>query len=223
MVKAKRQKNRDRNTWWLKPNCKENEKQYTSILFVPPTPQGELARMLKKREMELNLNSRMNIKIIEKGGTKMKNLIVNKNPFEPKKCSISNCPFCNDGKILKICDSNKMHCSTHNFGYTISCSECSMKYEGESYRKAAIRAREHNRDLEKWDPNSPLVKHLLQNHPTGATFKFKINKQFYDALTRQSEDFFIYQIQFQKTDFFWQHKNANCIDTKMHNVTLGPQ
>ena len=116
MAKAKKQKNRGSNTWWLKPNCKENEKQYTSILFVPPTPNGELANLLKKREMELNLNSKMNIRIIEKGGIKMKNLVVNKNPFEPKKCTISNCPFCNNGKTLKICESNRMHCSTHNFG-----------------------------------------------------------------------------------------------------------
>ena len=130
----------------------------------------------------------MNIRIIEKGGIKMKNLVVDKNPFEPKKCSISNCPFCNNGKTLKICESNRMHCSTHNFGYTISCSECPMKYEGESYRKAAIRAREHDRDLEKGDLNSPLVKHLFQNHPQGATFKFRINRKFHDALTRQSEE-----------------------------------
>ena len=55
-------------------------------------------------------------------------------------------------------------------------------------RKAANRAREHNRDLEKGDQNSPLVKHLLQNHPQGAEFKFKRNRQFDDALTRQSEE-----------------------------------
>ena len=188
MTKAKKLKNRETNTWWLKPNCKESEKQYTSVLFVPPTPNGELANLLKKRERELNLNSKMNIRIIEKGGIKMKNLVVDKNPFEPKKCSISNCPFCNNGKTLKICESNRMHCSTHNFGYTISCSECPMKYEGESYRKAAIRAREHDRDLEKGDLNSPLVKHLFQNHPQGATFKFRINRKFHDALTRQSEE-----------------------------------
>ena len=84
MTKAKKLKNRETNTWWLKPNCKESEKQYTSVLFVPPTPNGELANLLKKRERELNLNSKMNIRIIEKGGIEMRNLVVNKNPFEPK-------------------------------------------------------------------------------------------------------------------------------------------
>ena len=188
MVKAKKLKNRDSHTWWQKSNCKENEKQFTSILFVPPTPKGELAKMLKKREMELNLNSNMNIKIIEKGGIKVKSLLVDKNPFKTSKCLISNCPFCNEDKILKICDSNKMSCSTHNFGYSISCSECPVTYEGESHRKAAIRAREHNRDLENNNLSSPLVKHMQQYHPQGTTFKFKIVSKFSDALTRQSEE-----------------------------------
>ena len=70
--------------------------------------------------MELNLNSNMNIKIIEKGGIKVKSLLVDKNPFKTSKCLISNCPFCDEDKILKICDSKKMSCSTHNFGYSIS-------------------------------------------------------------------------------------------------------
>ena len=145
--------------------------------------------MLKtKREMELNVNSNMNIRIMEKGGIKVKSLLVDKYPFKPQKCLISNCPFCNEGKVLKICESNKMHCSTHNFGYSISCSECPVTYEGESHRRAAIRAKEHNRALEKGDLNSPLVKHMLQNHPQGATLKFKIVSKFSDAFTRQSEE-----------------------------------
>ena len=57
MVKAKKLKNKDSHKWWLKSECTKNEKQFTSILFVPPTPKGELAKMLKKREMELNLIS----------------------------------------------------------------------------------------------------------------------------------------------------------------------
>ena len=43
--------------------------------------------------------------------------------------------------------------------------------------------------IETWKKETcPLVKHLLQNHPQGAKFKFKINRQFHDALTRQSEE-----------------------------------
>ena len=40
MVKAKKLKNRGSHTWWQKSNCKQNEKQFTSILFVPPPPMG---------------------------------------------------------------------------------------------------------------------------------------------------------------------------------------
>ena len=44
------------------------KKTFTSILFVSPTPNGELASLMKKRERILNENSNMNIKIVEKSG-----------------------------------------------------------------------------------------------------------------------------------------------------------
>jgi len=37
--------------WWKKG---DNENKYTTILYVPPTPNGELMKMLMKRESELN-------------------------------------------------------------------------------------------------------------------------------------------------------------------------
>ena len=58
-------KENKRNNWYK--NGKETEKNYTSILFVPPTPGSGLLKELKNREEELNRNKRERIKIVEKG------------------------------------------------------------------------------------------------------------------------------------------------------------
>ena len=62
MIAAKAQKNSLSNNWWQKNS--ESGKVYTDILFVPPTPNGRLAKMLRKREAELNSKSKMSIKIV---------------------------------------------------------------------------------------------------------------------------------------------------------------
>ena len=133
------------------------------------------------------MNTNMNIKIVEKGGIKIKNILVKKNPFPAGKCTILHCPFCNNDKYLKISSENRKHCSSHNVGYTIKCTKCDATYEGETSRKAAVRAIEHSSDLKKFNPESPLVKHL-NLHPDGTEFEFRIRSQFYDALSRQADE-----------------------------------
>ena len=54
-------------------------------MFVPPTPDGALAKELKKRE-ELNRGSENRIQIVEKGGIKVENILNKKDPFEKEKC-----------------------------------------------------------------------------------------------------------------------------------------
>ena len=157
-------------------------------MFVPPTPGGVLAKMLKKRELELNQKSEMNIRIVERGGTKMKNILVQKNPFPPEKCQINFCPFCNEDKNIEICTKNKFHCSSHNVGYQIKCNTCNSVYHGETSRKVSVRAIEHCKDILKQNEESPLVKHLLLKHPEGSKFTLKVTGQFYDALTRQANE-----------------------------------
>ena len=49
--------------WWEK----SLESSYTTVIFVPPTPNGVLMKMMRNREKSLNENSKMKIKFIEKG------------------------------------------------------------------------------------------------------------------------------------------------------------
>ena len=89
----------------------------------------------------------MNIKILEKGGTKVKNLLVKKDPFPALKCNENNCPFCI--QTPQILTHEKQTCSAHNVGYRFQCQDCNFTYEGETFRKNSVRAGEHAAELRK--------------------------------------------------------------------------
>ena len=172
------------NWWKVTSDC---QAKFTDILFVPPTPHGGLAKALRKREKELNENSNMKIRIIEKGGLKMKHLLSNPEPIQKRKCEVLRCPFCQPFHMIEV-DSNQ-RCEAHNVGYEISCNSCQLKYEGETHRKISVRGSEHVKALMKKDKNSPLYKHLQKHHPEGGcTFRLKVIRHFKDALTHQVDE-----------------------------------
>ena len=187
MISAKLKKNKASSDWWKDPSYVK--KQFTSVLFVPPTPGGELAKRLKQRELELNSGHKMNIKILEKGGIKVKNILVKKDPFPALKCNESNCPFCIQSP--QILTHEKQTCSAHNVGYRFQCQDCNFTYEGETFRKISVRASEHAAELRKESKKSPLWKHILEYHPQkGHQVKFKliVTGLFFDSLTRQADE-----------------------------------
>ena len=118
---------------WYK-NHKNPNVSYKSVLFVPPTPGGLLTKLMKIREEEINQNSQERIKIIEKSGQNIENILVKKDPFKKEKCSEKLCPICkNTDKKLDV------YCNTNNVGYKWQCNTCksrnrTMVYEGETSR-----------------------------------------------------------------------------------------
>ena len=178
-----------RNWWNRNPLI-----NYKSVLFVPPTPGGALAKEMRKREEELNKLNKERIKIVEKGGIQMKQILTSKNPFQKEKCKEKWCPLCNESKNVE-CEpkpNSKLLCRTNNVGYRWVCLTCKSRnldkiYEGESSRSARIRGAEHIKDLEKKKISSPLYKHEFLEHK-GETVKFKmeITQNCKDALTRQA-------------------------------------
>ena len=79
-IKERTEMKNRKKTNWFNNYKKELESKpeivYKSVLFVPPTPRGELAKQLKQREAELNRNSTERIKIVEKSGLKMEDNLV---------------------------------------------------------------------------------------------------------------------------------------------------
>ena len=98
--RKKLKKNAPQDWWKKQPN---SAKSPTAILFVPPTPHGKLAKALRQREAELNSNSKMSIRIIEKGGVKVKSLLTKADPFpNNEKCDVKFCPFCDPFPQLQV-------------------------------------------------------------------------------------------------------------------------
>ena len=70
--RTKDKENKKNNWYKIDKNSEKSEKQFTIILFVPPTPGSELLKDIKKRAEDLNKNEKDRIKFIEKGGIKLK-------------------------------------------------------------------------------------------------------------------------------------------------------
>ena len=178
--------------WW---NTKKSKIQYKSVLFVTPTPGGVLAKELQKREEELNKNTKERIRIVEKGGLKIKDILGSKNPFKKSNCNQKTCPLCTKSEFVDThSDEVKIPCSTNNVGYRWLCLTCKEKdkikvYDGETGRSARLRGSEHLKDLEKKRDKSVLYKHKLSDHPhENVKFKMEITNKFKDALTRQANE-----------------------------------
>ena len=154
------------------------------------TKGGLLAKELRQREYEINRYNDIRIKIVEDGGIKLKDFLVNKNPFPTLKCEKKKCFICNSEKSENM----KFACNSNNVGYQLGCDTCLEKgkiraYEGESSRSARIRGAEHLYDLRKQRPSSVLFKHKLNEHKEEEmVISMKITKIFKDPLTRQANE-----------------------------------
>ena len=162
--------------------------EYKSVLFVPVTKGGKLVKEIRKREEELNRNCTERIKIIEGGGVKLKNLLVDKDPFPTMECDMKKCILCSDGKPVKI------PCNSNNVGYKLLCETCHDRgllkvYEGETARSARIRGVEHMNNYKGGRNDSALYKHKINDHKDEEmNFRMEITKTFRDPLSRQANE-----------------------------------
>ena len=108
-------KYKKKSNWWNNDNARI---QYKSVLFVTPTPGAILAKQVQKREEEFNKNNPERIKVVEKGGLKVKDIISSKNPFKKSECTQKMCPMCTKNACIdKNAEEVKIPCNTHNVGY----------------------------------------------------------------------------------------------------------
>ena len=188
--RTKDKENKKNNWYKIDKNSEKSEKQFTSILFVPPTPGSELLKDIKKRDEELNKNEKDRIKFVEKGGIKIEKLLTNKNPFKTEKCTDKWCPLCK-GEYGEI----KIDCNTNNAGYRWVCKTCEKNrnqkrvYEGETSRSIRIRTLEHLRGLKNKISSNVLYKHSKMDHiGENVEFGLEISGTFNNALTRQANE-----------------------------------
>ena len=174
-----------------KPNMKRlGERNVTSVLFVPATKGSELFNAVCSGEDEISSKLSWTIKIVEKGGTQLSSIFMNKSPV------IEGCPL---GSDCVVCENDAVQCSKRGVVYKASCETCKsanrvsedgtgFEYIGETSRPVRSRVKEHMDSLHNLNPTSFQVAHWMDIHSTDTSppnFSFKVIGVFSDPLSRQ--------------------------------------
>ena len=156
---------------WYKTNGNE------SVIFVPCTPNETLKKAYEQKIDE----SPFNIKVIERGGKKLKDVLHKKDPFKSKDCGRDNCFVCTTG--------GKGDCTKENVNYSIQCmGECNNRdiYHGESSYNTYTRGCEHLQKFNKKDTKSMLVQHCNLVHQGQETnFQMNVTGTFHNDSTKR--------------------------------------
>ena len=189
------------NPAWNGAKKKKTEKletPATNVLFVPQTPGGTLAAKLRQAEAELQKLCGGKVKIVERGGTTMRQLLHQTNPWSEEFCGREGCLPCDskeEGKPSK--------CRKRNVVYRTSCTTCKKKggkeriYIGESSRSSFERGKEHLDDYEKEKDDSHMNKHFVLDHchdDVKPKFKMEVLRSHRSALTRQIHEAVLIQL-----------------------------
>ena len=163
-----KQRRRKRENWYRKDGDE-------AVIFVPATPQSQLQRRYKQEIKDQGFR----IKVVEKSGTTLKQMLQRSDPFKPNKCSRTNCFVCQSDR--------KGPCNRQGVTYNIECQGCKNTYVGETARSAYTRGKEHMESMERRDEKSALWRHCVEKHNAEQQeFKMTVTGVYSnDAMLRQ--------------------------------------
>lgn len=193
--KERRQKKDMLRSVWYRPN--------DTVLFCPPTPEGKLAKQLRKVAKETGDKMLMKIKVVERAGTSMKTLLPGLKETE-----------CGNSKEQCFIHKNggKGNCRIEGVVYKSECITCMHKgpssippekagqikkqpgvtsvYIGESSRSGYQRGQDHQKALKNpaKHQNNAFVKHVRDFHRgkgKRVIFKTSVIGQFKRPMQRQ--------------------------------------
>ena len=178
--------------WNVISRRKEKEKKkyewstrggYIAPIFVPPTPNSELANVLKivaDGEAELGVH----FKIVETGGLSMKSILQKSNPLKNVGCDEADCLPCKPGR------GEGGNCEGGGINYELECELCpdneKSVYIGESSRNLSTRSKEHLYSYRAGLNTSFMAKHQQSAHGgEEPTFRARVTASTRDCLSRQ--------------------------------------
>ena len=184
-----------------------------SVMFVPYTKGGELAKRLRTAEEELQKQTGVKIKIVERSGRKLVDILHRADPWLGKDCGRPQCLLCETK--MKTEKDMRQDCTKRCVIYETWCMTCEekevrrieeetedekerrkkieeiklFKYIGESSRSLYERGLEHLRDKEELKADSHMIKHFFDQHSEeqleDMKFGARIVKQARTAFNRQ--------------------------------------
>ena len=179
--------NKNKNT-----NSKDEKISYNktikSVMFVPFTRNSELAKRLRNNEENLFNLTRTRVKVVERAGIKIQDLLTTSNPWKGADCGRQYCLIC----LTKLLTEKNLRqeCTRRNLVYETKCLTCEQEeiskleneledksqikealknikkhiYIGETNRSAYERGWEHCNDLAKLSNSSHMLRHLVSEH-----------------------------------------------------------
>ena len=155
-------------------------------------------KALKEVESRLSGMLGFRTKIVERGGTSLKDLLPNTNPWAGTSCGRTDCVTCNQG-VEEIPD-----CTKRSLVYENICLDCNPEaakkgdlkdvnpdvpslYVGETCRSVQERAKEHWTDYRRGCKDSHILKHWVLHHNSEGEphFVMKVVQYHRSALSRQ--------------------------------------
>ena len=179
--------------WNVVARKKEKEKYNWSTkgghiapIFVPPTPNSELALALKEIA-DTESEAGVHFKIIETGGHSMRSVLQRSNPLETAGCEDPKCLPCKNGR------GGGGSCRGCGVNYEIECQLCPdearSKYIGESARNLFTRGVEHVDRYRTQSPQSFMKKHQDSVHQgEEGVYEAKVTSRTRNCMTRQVKE-----------------------------------
>ena len=139
-----------KHNWYMKDNKSE------TVMVVDATPK----ECLKKAVEKVAKLHKLKVKVVERRGRTIKNMLQKSNPFPTRKCSKNDCVICmNDMGI---------DCRKRGVVYEVFCKErgCGKKYVGQTGRTIYERMKDHmaqNKNMDRAGV-SALEKHKHESH-----------------------------------------------------------
>ena len=116
-----------------------------AVMFVPYTPKGELARRMREVETDMEKHTGIKLKIVERSGTKLIDLIHKADPWEGQDCGRDKCILCETkqktGKFLS------QDCHKRCVVYETWCLTCEERGRKEIEEDETLDEETRNRKL----------------------------------------------------------------------------
>ena len=102
-------------------------KKVKAVMFVPYTRHSELATRLRESEETMCGMTGYKLKIVEKGGTKLVDILHKANPWAGQHCERAKCMLCTTKQ--QEAKQNSQDCKKRNCVYETSCLTCKERQD----------------------------------------------------------------------------------------------